>query len=374
MVAAMTPAERFAERRKRRQKPWLATLEPVRPGPVARQPPTAGARPHATVRQAPILPPVRHHKPCGSRARTGRNLTKRGGVPASRQPTCPGWCRHGRPARKDRVALPRLVGAEARRRPLLVARDAADRPGRAVAPGGLGSRPGHRGRGRRGQRRRARLVVAAVGHGRSPPLPVEVNGAYPPLPELFCPSRLLGGYTLEELGPVTVAGRGLDSVTGSRVKRNDPRSGRFGTARARRRASCMWVHNGLMSKYASRTRDGAEPADAGRRWAGKPGFAAGTACRRRRRAAGEHGGSRGRGRASARPRGAAPSRAERPGRPGRRHVRDEGQHLLRSRRGPCCRLAVGPEALRARLGSIRCQPGPRRGRRGGGPGCPMASR
>ena len=36
MVAAMTPAGRFAERRKRRQKPWLAKLEPVRPGPVAR--------------------------------------------------------------------------------------------------------------------------------------------------------------------------------------------------------------------------------------------------------------------------------------------------------------------------------------------------
>jgi hypothetical protein len=32
MVAAMTPAERFAERRKRRPKPWLAKLEPVRPG------------------------------------------------------------------------------------------------------------------------------------------------------------------------------------------------------------------------------------------------------------------------------------------------------------------------------------------------------
>jgi hypothetical protein len=38
MVAAMTPAERSAERRKRRQKPWLAKLEPVRPGPVARHP------------------------------------------------------------------------------------------------------------------------------------------------------------------------------------------------------------------------------------------------------------------------------------------------------------------------------------------------
>ena len=38
LVAAMTPAERFAERRERRQKPWLAKLEPVRPGPVARHP------------------------------------------------------------------------------------------------------------------------------------------------------------------------------------------------------------------------------------------------------------------------------------------------------------------------------------------------
>ena len=38
MVAAMTPAERSAKRRKRRQKPWLAKLEPVRPGPVARHP------------------------------------------------------------------------------------------------------------------------------------------------------------------------------------------------------------------------------------------------------------------------------------------------------------------------------------------------
>ena len=32
----MTLAERFAEHGKRRQKPWLARLEPVRPGPVAR--------------------------------------------------------------------------------------------------------------------------------------------------------------------------------------------------------------------------------------------------------------------------------------------------------------------------------------------------
>jgi hypothetical protein len=108
MVAAMTPAERFAER----QKPWLAKLEPVRPGPVARHPsltrypgpkpppfarrgadghghrrvrgipqpvrlstrhlrgvaPTADARPHATARPAPIPPPARHRKPCGPKA------------------------------------------------------------------------------------------------------------------------------------------------------------------------------------------------------------------------------------------------------------------------------------------------------------------
>jgi hypothetical protein len=42
----------------------------------------------------------------------------------------------------------------------------------------------------------------------SPPsLPVKVGGAYPPVPELLFPSCLLGGFTLEELGPVTVAGR-----------------------------------------------------------------------------------------------------------------------------------------------------------------------
>jgi hypothetical protein len=43
MVAAMTLAERFAEHGKRRQKPWLAKLEPVRPGPVARHPPPRSA-------------------------------------------------------------------------------------------------------------------------------------------------------------------------------------------------------------------------------------------------------------------------------------------------------------------------------------------
>jgi hypothetical protein len=52
MVAAMTPAERFAECRKRRQKPWLAKLEPVRPGPVARHP----ARPGIPARSRRRLP------------------------------------------------------------------------------------------------------------------------------------------------------------------------------------------------------------------------------------------------------------------------------------------------------------------------------
>ena len=58
---------------------------------------------------------------------------------------------------------------------------------------------------------------AAVGG--PPPLPVEVNGAYPPVPELFCPSCLLGGYTLEELGPVTVAGR--DAIAVAATPRRD---------------------------------------------------------------------------------------------------------------------------------------------------------
>ena len=58
---------------------------------------------------------------------------------------------------------------------------------------------------------------AAVGG--PPPLPVEVDGAYPPPPELFCPSCLLGGYTLEELGPVTVAGR--DAIAVAATPRRD---------------------------------------------------------------------------------------------------------------------------------------------------------
>ena len=55
--------------------------------------------------------------------------------------------------------------------------------------------------------------------GGPPPLPVEVNGAYPPVPELFCPSCLLGGYTLEELCPVTVAGR--DAIAVAATPRRD---------------------------------------------------------------------------------------------------------------------------------------------------------
>ena len=55
--------------------------------------------------------------------------------------------------------------------------------------------------------------------GGPPPLPVKVNGAYPPVPELLCPSCLLGGYTLEELGPVTVAGR--DAIAVAATPRRD---------------------------------------------------------------------------------------------------------------------------------------------------------
>lgn len=55
--------------------------------------------------------------------------------------------------------------------------------------------------------------------GDSAPLPVRENGAYLPVPELLCPSRLLGGYTLEELGPVTVAGR--DAIAVAATPRRD---------------------------------------------------------------------------------------------------------------------------------------------------------
>ena len=55
--------------------------------------------------------------------------------------------------------------------------------------------------------------------GGPPPLPVKVGGAYPPLPELLCPSCLLGGFTLEVLGPVTVAGR--DAIAVAATPRRD---------------------------------------------------------------------------------------------------------------------------------------------------------
>ena len=46
-----------------------------------------------------------------------------------------------------------------------------------------------------------------------------MDGAYLPVHELFCPSCLLGGYTLEELGPVTVAGR--DAIAVAATPRRD---------------------------------------------------------------------------------------------------------------------------------------------------------
>ena len=55
--------------------------------------------------------------------------------------------------------------------------------------------------------------------GGPPPLPVKVGVAYPPPPELFCPSGLLGGFTLEVLGPVTVVGR--DAITVAATPRRD---------------------------------------------------------------------------------------------------------------------------------------------------------
>ena len=61
-----------------------------------------------------------------------------------------------------------------------------------------------------------------------PPLPVEVGGGYPPPPELFGPSCLLGGYTLEELGPVTAAGRAAIAVVAT------PRRDALGSGPGRR--------------------------------------------------------------------------------------------------------------------------------------------
>jgi outer membrane lipoprotein-sorting protein len=64
--------------------------------------------------------------------------------------------------------------------------------------------------------------------GGPPPLPVKVGGAYPPVPELLCPSCLLGGYTLEVLGPVTVASRDAIAVAAT------PRRDVLGTGSAKR--------------------------------------------------------------------------------------------------------------------------------------------
>ena len=55
--------------------------------------------------------------------------------------------------------------------------------------------------------------------GGPPPLPPGVNGPHPPVPELLCPSCLLGGYSLQELGPVTVAGR--DAIAVAATPRRD---------------------------------------------------------------------------------------------------------------------------------------------------------
>ncbi len=55
--------------------------------------------------------------------------------------------------------------------------------------------------------------------GGPPSLPVKVGGVYPPPPELLCPSSLLGGFSLEVLGPVTVAGR--DAIAVAATPRRD---------------------------------------------------------------------------------------------------------------------------------------------------------
>jgi hypothetical protein len=86
VVAAMTPAERSAERRKRRQKPWLAKLEPVRPGPVAR---------HSSLTRYPGPKPP----PCARRGADGHGRRRVRGIPQpERQSTrhLRGVASHGR--------------------------------------------------------------------------------------------------------------------------------------------------------------------------------------------------------------------------------------------------------------------------------------
>ncbi|HMD25029.1 MAG TPA: hypothetical protein VKH61_13085 [Streptosporangiaceae bacterium] len=70
--------------------------------------------------------------------------------------------------------------------------------------------------------------MAAAGKGGPPPLPVKVRGAYPPVPELLCPFCLLGGYTLEVLGPVTAGGREAIAVAAT------PRRDVLGSGSAKR--------------------------------------------------------------------------------------------------------------------------------------------
>jgi len=55
--------------------------------------------------------------------------------------------------------------------------------------------------------------------GGAPPVAAGENGPAAPVPELLCPCCLLGGYTLEDLGPVTVAGR--DAIAVAATPRRD---------------------------------------------------------------------------------------------------------------------------------------------------------
>ena len=82
MVAAMTPAERFAERCKRRQKPRLAKLEPVRPGPVAR---------HSSLTRypGPKPPPFARRGADGHGRRRVRGIPQPGASVSSSPPTRP---------------------------------------------------------------------------------------------------------------------------------------------------------------------------------------------------------------------------------------------------------------------------------------------
>jgi len=63
-------AGRFAERRKRRQRPWLAKLEPVRPGPVA-------PHPGLTRYPGPKPPPFARRGAGGHGRRQGREFLSR---------------------------------------------------------------------------------------------------------------------------------------------------------------------------------------------------------------------------------------------------------------------------------------------------------